>query len=89
MPILKSAKKRLRQNLKRAALNRSKKRAVKEVYKKMMKLIIAKDWEEAEKLLPKYQKVVDKAAKRRVFHPNKAARLKSKMVKRILAIKNK
>lgn len=83
MPIKQSPKKYLRQSRKRRARNRGRKTAIKKLSKKMEGLLEKGRQEEARKLLPAYQKAVDKAGKNRVIHPNKAARLKSKMVRRI------
>ena len=83
MPITKSAKKALRQNIKRRTLNRGKKRRIKELYKKMELLLSQGKKQEAKNLLPQYQKMLDKAAKRNTIHANKAARNKSKMAKKV------
>lgn len=53
---------------------------MKSVIKEYKKLISAKKTEEAKKLIPKLQKVIDKAAKRGVIKKNTAARKKSRLI---------
>jgi len=70
----KSAKKRIRQDEKKRLHNR--------YYKKSTRTAIAKvrgmeDKAEAEKQLPRLFSMIDRLAKRNLFHPNKAANLKS------------
>jgi len=77
MPKTKSAKKAQRQNLRRRAINLQKKKAFKSAIKAYKKLVAAKKLDEAEKQLSLVYKSLDKAAKTRVIHPNKASRLKS------------
>lgn len=81
MPITASAKKALRQSLTRKARNLRRKNAYKDALKELSKLASAGNKKEAEKLLPKVYKTLDKAAKTNVIATNKAARLKSKAVK--------
>lgn len=72
MPIIKSAKKKLRQDKKRRLLNliykRKYKQALKEAKKNSRKKNIAKAYS-----------ALDKAAKKNIIHKNKAARLKSQI----------
>ncbi|MFH1855131.1 MAG: 30S ribosomal protein S20 [bacterium] len=75
MPIIESAKKALKQSRKRQKINLKKKVAIAEVKKKTK---TAKDLEKA-------QSVLDKAAKTGYIHKNKAARLKSRLAKKIAA----
>ncbi len=81
MPITRSAKKALRQSLSRKARNLKRKNNYKTAIKDLSKLAPAGNKKEAEKLLPKVYKAVDKAAKTKVINKNKAARLKSKVSK--------
>lgn len=73
MPIIESAKKALKQSRKRQINNLKKKKAIQEIKKKTKS---AKD-------LSKAQSVLDKAAKTGYIHKNKAARLKSRLAKRV------
>jgi small subunit ribosomal protein S20 len=83
MPITKSAKKALRQSLRKKEKNLIKKNNVKACFKEIKKLIEKKELKEAEKLLPKFYKAVDKAAKTGVIKKNTASRKKSRTTKMI------
>ena len=83
MPVSKSAKKALRQNIRRRAINLRRKRKMKELIKKFEKLILENKKEEAKKLLPSVYKAIDKAAKRGVIKKNTASRKKSRLAKLI------
>jgi len=83
MPIKKSAKKALRQNLKRKARNLVYKKKIKDLLKKVKKLVLAENIEEAKTYLPQIYKALDKAVKRRIIKKNTAARKKSRITKLI------
>lgn len=83
MAILKSAKKALRQSVKRQARNLAYKKRVKDLLKKARILISSKNIEEAKKLSPQIYKALDKAAKAGVIKKNKASRIKSRLAKLI------
>jgi small subunit ribosomal protein S20 len=85
IPNIASAEKRLRQNIKRRGLNRSKRAEIRKVLKQIRLLLEANDKRAATALLPELAKAVDKAAKRNTIHPNKAARIKSRWTQRIQA----
>lgn len=76
MPITQSAKKALRQNLRRRLRNRAVKNRLAEEIKRFKRLA-AKDQGEARKQLPLIYKLLDKAAKKRVISRNEARRRKS------------
>lgn len=78
MPITKSAKKALRQSLRRREKNLQKKEAIKTLVKKIKKLATAGKIEEAKALLPQAQKTIDKAAKS-YLHKHAASRKKSRL----------
>ena len=78
MPITKSAKKALRQSTKRREKNLQKKKAIKDIVKKVKKLIVQGKTEEAKNLLPQAYKTIDKAAKS-FLHKRAAARKKSRL----------
>mgnify|MGYP001570336687 FL=1 len=80
MPITQSAKKALRQSIRRRARNLTRSNAYKTAVKQLKKAVIISK-EEAKKLLPKAYKAIDKAAKTGVIKKNKAARLKSGVAK--------
>jgi len=75
MPIIKSAIKALKQSEKRRVRNLSKKRSLK---------FVIKNTEKAEDL-PKAQSLIDRIAKTKHIHKNKANRLKSRLAKRVAA----
>ena len=76
----KSAKrKRLRQNAERRLRNRSRKSALRTQLRKVREALKAGDVARAETEARLAQKKLDQAGARRVIHPNKAARLKSRM----------
>ena len=81
MPITKSAKKALRQNVRGKIRNLKRKNAMKALVKQTRKLADAQKKEEAIKLLPKLYQAIDKAAKRGIIKKNAAARKKSRLTK--------
>ncbi|MDD5551702.1 MAG: 30S ribosomal protein S20 [Candidatus Pacebacteria bacterium] len=81
MPITKSAQKSMRQDRKRQKVNLLWKKQLKEKKKEIEKLVNAGKNKEAEKLIPSYCKVIDKATKNHIIKKNTAARKKSRMVK--------
>jgi small subunit ribosomal protein S20 len=82
----KSAIKRNRQTVVRTERNRAEKSRMKTIRKKTLAAIGAGDKDAAAKAASEFSSVVDKAAKRNLIHPNKAANLKSKTAKAIAAI---
>lgn len=81
MPITKSAKKALRQNIRRRARNLVYKKKMKALIKEVRGLVGEKKIEEAKKLLPQIYKILDKAAKVNVINKNTAGRRKSRITK--------
>ncbi|MCD6114734.1 30S ribosomal protein S20 [bacterium] len=84
MPISKSAKKALRQSIKRKKRNLWYKKRMKSLIKKFHSLIDANKKEEAKKLLPSIYKIIDKSAKVGVLKKRAAARKKSKIAKKAI-----
>lgn len=80
MPIIKSAKKKLKQDKKRTAENLTYKKKYKFAVKTAKKSIAAKG-SKTMSLISKAVSLIDKAAKKGVMHKNKAARLKSRVTK--------
>lgn len=74
MPVIKSAKKKLRQDRKRTLRNKNQQN----LFKKMVKLAQKNPSEEN---IKKAVSAVDKAAKKNIIHKNKAARIKSTLSK--------
>lgn len=72
----------MRQTVKRTARNAAKKRTAKELIKATLKAIEEKA-PDAQTLVSKTHKALDKAAKTNTVHPNKANRLKSRLQKKL------
>jgi small subunit ribosomal protein S20 len=87
MPNTKSAAKRLRQTKIRQTHNRSIKSAVRTQMRKVRDALKVGETERAEAELALAAKKLDKAAGKRVIHPNTAARLKSRLSKRVKVAK--
>ena len=83
MPITKSAKKAVRQNIRGKIRNLKRKNTMKALVKQTRKLASAQKKEEAIKLLPELYKAIDKAAKRGIIKKNAASRKKSRLTKLI------
>ena len=86
MANTKSAIKRNRQTATRTERNRAEKSRMKTIRKKTLVAIESGNKQEAVKASDKLASVLDKAAKRNLIHPNKAANIKSKTAKAIAAI---
>ncbi len=82
MPVIKSAIKKLKQSLKHETRNRGVKKQVKELVDAFKKKPTVATYSAA-------VSVLDKAAKTNVIHPNKAARLKSRLSKRLPKVETK
>jgi len=83
MAITKSAKKALRQSLRRKNRNIQQKRKIKNLIKQIKSLVSQKKAGEAKKSLPQIYKLLDKAAKTRLIKKNMASRKKSRISKLI------
>lgn len=81
MPIIRSAKKALRQSKRRRQRNLRRFDAMREIIKKIKKLVAENKKEEALKLLPLAYKAIDKMAQRNIIKKNAAARKKSRLSK--------
>lgn len=75
----KSAKKALRQSLRRKKQNLQRKTSLKEAIKKYRRLIQAGKLEEAKKCLNEVYKLADKTAKSKTIKKGKADRIKSRL----------
>ncbi len=78
MPITKSAHKAVRGSLRKKALNDRRKKAMKEVIKKIEKTVKTSK-KDAEKMLSTAFSAIDKAAKKGVIKKNNASRKKSRL----------
>lgn len=81
MAITKSAKKSIRQNIKRAAGNLIYANKMRGLIKKTRVLVSQKKLKEAQDLLPAVYKALDKASKVGVIKKNTASRKKSRITK--------
>ena len=87
MPHTKSAWKRLRQTEKRRKRNRTWVKQVKKQNRAFTDALKTGDGAKAGTELVAAAKTLDKAAAKGVIHPNKAARLKSRMARKLNAAK--
>ncbi|MDH4198782.1 MAG: 30S ribosomal protein S20 [Spirochaetia bacterium] len=81
MPNIQSAKKRMRQNVKKRVQNRNKKSSIRTFEKKIRKFTLEKNIEKAKEVLSGYFSLLDKAAKTNLIHKNAASRKKSRLTK--------
>lgn len=79
MPITKSAKKAHRASLRKRTFNDRRRLVMRNVVKKIRKIVAGGDKKSATELLPDAYKAIDKAAKRGVIKKNTAARKKSRL----------
>ena len=86
MPNTKSAKKALRKSRKRYEENRRFKARLKRWIKKLQLLVADAQKEYAEKTFPMVQKLLDKAAKKHIYHKNKVNRIKSRLHKQVASL---
>jgi small subunit ribosomal protein S20 len=84
-----SAKKRVRQNVKKHTINRARKSQVKTVIKQLETAISGGNVEQAKGLLVKVSKTLDKTATTSTMHKNTVARKKSRLAKRINSLTTK
>lgn len=89
MPVIKSALKQLRQSRAHHTRNYATRVQVKEVVKKTLQFAKAGNSEEAAKSLQSAYKIIDIAAKKHIFHTNRAARKKSNLARAVSAIGKK
>lgn len=81
-----SAKKAKRAALRRGVFNARRKKTMKDAVKDVSKLLNEKNAQKAIALLPSVQQAIDKAVKRGVIKANAAARMKSRVAKRLKAL---
>ncbi|HUG28829.1 MAG TPA: 30S ribosomal protein S20 [Gemmatimonadales bacterium] len=82
MPRIKSAKKRMRQTKSRTARNKAQRSQLRNAVKKVRLTVGTPD---ATPALATAEKLLDRAARKRLVHPNTAARQKSRLAKAIKA----
>ena len=79
MPNHKSAKKRVRQNEKRRAINRSNRSSLRTQIKKLRAALSGGDQNQPQELLNPTISSIDKAVNKGILHKNTAARYKSRL----------
>ncbi|NDC53603.1 MAG: 30S ribosomal protein S20 [Planctomycetia bacterium] len=86
MPHSVSAKKRLRQNLRARDRNRAIKSEIKSELKKVLAALTSGDVAAAREQFKVLARKADRAAAKRTIHPNRAARIKSRVSARVKAV---
>jgi len=89
MPITQSAKKALRKSKKHYETNKKAEGVLKSEIKKFQKLLAGQKIKEAKQQLSIVYKKLDKAAKSHLIKKNKAARLKSRLSKKLNVLLSK
>lgn len=87
MPLIKSAKKQMRQNAKNRQRNFRVRRALHDAIRQLSDLIKAEDKAGATKALSTAYKVIDTSVKKNIIHKNNGSRKKSKLAKLVDAMK--
>ncbi len=83
MPRTKTAKKALRQNVRRRTKNIKGANALRAVIKNYKKLLLEGKLKEAEQSLSAVYKLLDKSAKKDLIKKNKASRMKSRLSRQL------
>jgi len=84
-----SAQKQVRSSYRKWLRNRQVKGQMRGALQMVREAIAAGDAAQALALMPKAASQLDKAAKKNVIHPNKAARLKSRLMQQINALQKR
>lgn len=79
MPNHKSAKKRVRQNEKRRAVNRTRRSGLRTQIKKLRASVAGNEQTQSQELLTPTVSAIDKAVNKGILHKNTAARYKSRL----------
>ena len=87
MPTMKSAKKRLRQNIKHNLRNRTYKSALKTQMKKFLSVVKEGNAQAAQEELRLTVKKIDKGVVKGILHKNTASRKKSRLAKKLNQMK--
>ena len=86
MPSSKSAKKRMRLNAKQRLRNRARKSAMRNQIKRVVQAVSEGDLDRARGEFQLATKKLDQAAAKHIIHKNAAARLKSRLSRRVNAL---
>ena len=82
-----SSKKRIRQNVTHNLRNKARKSIAKTQTKKVLDAVAKSDAEKAAIELKEAFRLLDKCGKHNAYHPNKTARMKSSLAKKVKALK--
>lgn len=85
MPIIKSAKKRVKQSEKAYQKNKHYNSRMRTMVKNVLK---ATDAEKAEKIIPEAYSAIDTALKKKILHKNNASRKKALIAKKVESLKS-
>jgi small subunit ribosomal protein S20 len=83
MPIIKSAKKRMRQDVRRNARNRMRRSSLRTSIRRLHEAIEAGDGDAIQTQWVKTQGLIDRTARLGIMHRNAAARTKSRLARRV------
>ena len=87
MPVTKSAMKQMRVSAKKRLANKSYRSLSKTTITKAEKLIFSGELEKAQQAVVAAISALDKTAEKGIIHPNNAARRKSRLMKKLNAVK--
>lgn len=87
MPNMKNAKKKVKVNEKKTIANNNFEASMKTSIKKVLKAVVAKDKDSADKNLKTAIKAIDKATSKGVVKKNTAARNKSRLTQKVNNVK--
>jgi len=87
MANTKSAEKRIRQNVQQRERNRGHRSRLRTAIKRLRTALASGDDAQAQAALPATLSVIDKIAQKKIIHRNAAARYKSRLVRRVAALK--
>ncbi|MCA9352409.1 30S ribosomal protein S20 [Patescibacteria group bacterium] len=86
MPIIKANKKSVRQSATRRVFNDRRRRAMRDAVKSIKEFVAAKDYKQANEMIPTVYKAIDKAVKQGVIKANTGARKKSQVARMVKEI---
>jgi small subunit ribosomal protein S20 len=86
MPVLKSAKKALKQDARRTGRNKAAMSAFRTALKQVNAAVESGDREKVKAALPKALSLIGRSAKKGIIHPKKAARQESRLMKKVNAL---
>ena len=81
MPNVKSAEKRMRQNVVRREVNRRRRSQMRTEIRRFRQLLSEKKIDDARGMLREVHAVIDRSAQKGIIHSNTAARYKSRLTK--------